>query len=89
MSPIFAYSIFGILALAFIIYIICENIYLMIRQKKLRKKADRIEKAIRLIVGVKPESSKEKTLEELVKGITPQNRHVEVDFGLAAGKELI
>ena len=32
---------------------------------------------------------KEYSLEELVKAITPQNRHSEVDFGRPVGKELI
>ncbi|MGO9613123.1 MAG: AbrB/MazE/SpoVT family DNA-binding domain-containing protein [Dissulfurispiraceae bacterium] len=40
-------------------------------------------------VIIKPIRKKEYSLEELVKGITPQNRHTEVDFGGPVGKELI
>ncbi|HAM53706.1 MAG TPA: hypothetical protein DCP92_24560 [Nitrospiraceae bacterium] len=40
-------------------------------------------------VIIKPAGKKEYSLKELVKGITPQNRHSEVDFGLPVGKELI
>jgi antitoxin MazE len=38
---------------------------------------------------IKPVGKKEYTLRELVKGITSQNRHHEVDFGLPVGKELL
>jgi antitoxin MazE len=40
-------------------------------------------------VIIKPAVKKEFTLKELVKGITPQNRHAEVNFGRPVGKELI
>lgn len=40
-------------------------------------------------VSIKPVGKKEYTLRELVKGITPQNRHSEADFGGPVGKELI
>lgn len=40
-------------------------------------------------VIIKPVGKKEYSLNELVKGITPQNRHHEVDFGRPVGKELI
>lgn len=40
-------------------------------------------------VIIKPVGKKEYSLKELVKGITPQNRHGEVDFGHPVGKELI
>lgn len=40
-------------------------------------------------VIIKSVRKKEYSLKELVKGITPQNRHGEIDFGLPAGKELI
>jgi antitoxin MazE len=38
---------------------------------------------------IKPVGKKEYSLKELVKGITPQNRHHEIDFGRPVGKELI
>ncbi len=38
---------------------------------------------------IKSVGKKEYTLRELVKGITSQNRHHEVDFGRPAGKELL
>lgn len=38
---------------------------------------------------IKSVGKKEYTLRELVKGITSQNRHQEVDFGRPAGKELL
>lgn len=38
---------------------------------------------------IKPVGKKEYTLRELVKGITSQNRHHEVDFGRPVGKELL
>ncbi|TAN40990.1 MAG: AbrB/MazE/SpoVT family DNA-binding domain-containing protein [Nitrospirae bacterium] len=40
-------------------------------------------------VIIKPVRKKEYSLKELVKGITPQNRQGEVDFGRPVGKELI
>ena len=40
-------------------------------------------------VFIKAVGSKEYTLKELVKKITPQNRHSEEDYGLPVGKELI
>jgi len=40
-------------------------------------------------VSIKPIGKKEYSLKELVKGITQQNRHSEVDFGRPIGKELI
>ena len=40
-------------------------------------------------VIIKPLQKKEYTLKELVKGITPKNRHDEVDFGRPVGKELL
>ncbi|MDA8082180.1 MAG: AbrB/MazE/SpoVT family DNA-binding domain-containing protein [Nitrospiraceae bacterium] len=40
-------------------------------------------------VVIRPAAKKEYSLKELVKGITPQNRHTEADFGGPAGKELI
>lgn len=41
-------------------------------------------------VIIKPVAKKkEYSLKELVKGITPRNRHGEVDFGLPTGKELL
>ena len=38
---------------------------------------------------IKPAVKKEYSLKELVKGITPQNRHTEADFGRSVGKDLI
>lgn len=38
---------------------------------------------------IKPVGKKEYTLRALVKGITSQNRHHEVDFGRPVGKELL
>lgn len=38
---------------------------------------------------IKAVGKKEYSLKELVKGITPQNRHNEVDFGHPVGKELL
>jgi antitoxin MazE len=38
---------------------------------------------------IKPVGKREYTLKELVRGITPQNRHSEVDFGRPVGKELL
>jgi antitoxin MazE len=38
---------------------------------------------------IKPVGKREYSLKELVKRITPQNRHHEVDFGRPVGKELI
>jgi antitoxin MazE len=38
---------------------------------------------------IKPVGKKEYSLKELVRGITPQNRHSEVDFGRPIGKELL
>lgn len=38
---------------------------------------------------IKPVGKKEYTLRELVKGITSQNRHHEVDFGRPVGKEML
>jgi antitoxin MazE len=32
---------------------------------------------------------REYTLEELVKDITPENRHEEIDFGLPVGREIL
>jgi len=40
-------------------------------------------------VIIKPVGKKEYSLKELVKGITSQNRHSEIDFGHPVGKELI
>ena len=40
-------------------------------------------------VIIKPVGKKEYFLKDLVKGITPHNRHNEVDFGRPVGKELI
>ena len=40
-------------------------------------------------IMIKPVGKKEYSLKELVKGITPQNRQHEVDFGRPVGKELI
>ena len=40
-------------------------------------------------IVIKPVGKKEYSLKELVKGITPQNRHDEVDFGLPVGKEIL
>ena len=40
-------------------------------------------------VIITPVGIKEYSLKELVKGITSQNRHSEVDFGHPVGKELI
>lgn len=40
-------------------------------------------------VIIKPVGKKEYSLKELVKEITPKNRHTEVDFGRPVGKELI
>jgi antitoxin MazE len=37
---------------------------------------------------IKPVGKREYSLKELVRGITPQNRHSEVDFGRPVGKEL-
>jgi antitoxin MazE len=36
---------------------------------------------------IKPASHKQYSLEELVSGITPENRHDEVDWGEAVGNE--
>jgi antitoxin MazE len=38
---------------------------------------------------IKPVRKKEYSLKELVRGITPQNQHSEVDFGRPVGKELL
>jgi antitoxin MazE len=38
---------------------------------------------------IKPAGKREYSLKELVKGITPQNRHSGVDFGRPVGKELL
>lgn len=38
---------------------------------------------------IKPVGKKEYSLKELVRGITPQNRHSEVNFGRPKGKELL
>lgn len=40
-------------------------------------------------VIIKPIGKKKYSLKELLKGVTPQNRHGEVDFGRPVGKELI
>jgi antitoxin MazE len=40
-------------------------------------------------VIIKPVGTREYSLKELVKGITPQNRHGEIDFGPPVGKEVI
>ena len=40
-------------------------------------------------IVIKPVVKKEYSLQELVKGITRQNRHDEADFGGPAGKELL
>ena len=40
-------------------------------------------------IMIKPVGKKEYSLKELVKGITLQNRHHEIDFGHPVGKELI
>ncbi len=40
-------------------------------------------------VIIKPAGKKEYSLKDLVKGITPQNRRSEVDYGRPIGKELI
>jgi antitoxin MazE len=37
---------------------------------------------------IKPVGKREYSLKELVRRITPQNRHSEVDFGRPVGKEL-
>ena len=38
---------------------------------------------------IKPVGKREFSLKELVKGMAPQNRHGEADFGLPVGKEII
>lgn len=38
--------------------------------------------------GVTHEAKRRYTLDELVDGITPQNRHEEVDWGKAVGREM-
>jgi antitoxin MazE len=38
---------------------------------------------------IKPVGKKEYSLKELVRGISPQNRHGEVDLGHPVGKELL
>ena len=40
-------------------------------------------------IVIKPVGKKEYSLKELVKGITRQNRHDEVDFGRPAGREIL
>ncbi len=40
-------------------------------------------------IMIKPVGKREYSLKELVKGITLQNRHHEIDFGRPVGKELI
>jgi antitoxin MazE len=40
-------------------------------------------------VIIKPVGKREYSLKELVRGITPQNRHGEIDFGRPVGKEII
>ena len=40
-------------------------------------------------IVIKPVRRKEYSLKELVKGITRQNRHDEVDFGRPDGKEIL
>lgn len=37
----------------------------------------------------KPKSSERKTLSELIAGITPENKHPEVDFGPPVGREIL
>ena len=39
-------------------------------------------------IVIEPVRSKEYTLSELLKGITPENLHEEVDFGRPEGKEV-
>jgi antitoxin MazE len=38
---------------------------------------------------IKPVGKKEYSLKELVRGITPQNRHSVIDFGHLVGQELL
>ena len=40
-------------------------------------------------IVIKPVGRKEYSLKELVKGITRQNRHDEIDFGRPVGKEML
>lgn len=40
-------------------------------------------------IVIRPVGRKEYSLKELVKGITRQNRHDEVDFGRPVGKEIL
>ena len=40
-------------------------------------------------IVIRPVGKKEYSLKELVKGITPKNRHHEIDFGHPVGKELL
>lgn len=37
---------------------------------------------------MKPRSRKRYSLDELIKGITPENLHTEIDTGIAAGNEV-
>ncbi|NJM73867.1 MAG: AbrB/MazE/SpoVT family DNA-binding domain-containing protein [Scytonema sp. RU_4_4] len=37
---------------------------------------------------IQPRKRKQYSLDELVQGITPENRHVEVDSGVAVGNEV-
>jgi len=46
-------------------------------------------KKINAIVKCRRAKSAERPLRNLIKKITPQNRHGEIDFGHSAGKELI
>ena len=40
------------------------------------------------VATIRPENRKKINLDELVRAITPQNRHEEVDWGRPAGKEV-
>ena len=51
----------------------------------------RLAKEIGLIDGnltIKPRKQKQYSLAELISGITPENRHAEIDTGLSVGEEV-
>ncbi|MBV9389761.1 MAG: AbrB/MazE/SpoVT family DNA-binding domain-containing protein [Chroococcidiopsidaceae cyanobacterium CP_BM_ER_R8_30] len=53
--------------------------------------AEGAEIALRVVDGalvMKPRSRKRYSLDELIKGITPENIHAEIDSGIAVGNEV-
>jgi antitoxin MazE len=48
-------------------------------------------KELELIAGnlvIKPKRQKQYSLDELIAGITPTNRHAEIDTGMSVGEEI-